>query len=60
MSAANSGSDPTVSRGMLSIGELEAEMAKLRRGLAVEPMAKNVPNKGTGYFAREWLPGTRS
>lgn len=40
--------------------ELEAEVAKLRKELAVERMEKDVLKKATAYFARESLPGTRS
>jgi transposase len=46
--------------GSRSVAELEAELAKLRKELAVERMEKEVLKKATAYFARESLPGTRS
>ena len=60
VSAAKKGSDPTAPPGSRSVSELEAEVAKLRRELAVERMEKEVLKKATAYFARESLPGTRS
>lgn len=52
-----SGAAPPGSR---SVADLEAEVARLRRELAVERMEKEVLKKATAYFARESLPGTRS
>lgn len=46
--------------GSRSVAELEAEVARLRKELAVERMEKEVLKKATAYFARESLPGTRS
>lgn len=60
VSAAKRGSDPTAAPGSRSVSELEAEVAKLRKELAVERMEKEVLKKATAYFARESLPGTRS
>ena len=40
--------------------DLEAEVAKLRRDLAVSHMECDILKKATAYFARESLPGTRS
>ncbi len=60
VSAAKRGSDPTAPRGSRSVTELEAEVAKLRKELAVERMEKEVLKKATACFARESLPGTRS
>jgi transposase len=51
---------PTSPPGSRSVAELEYEIAKLRRELAVERMEKEVLKKATAYFARESLPGTRS
>jgi len=45
--------------GSRSVAELEAEVARLRKELAVECMEKEVLKKATAYFARESLPGTR-
>jgi len=60
VSAAKRGHDPAAAPGSRSVAELEAELAKLRKELAVERMEKEVLKKATAYFARESLPGTRS
>ena len=60
VSAAKRGSDPTAPPSSRSVGELEAEVAKLRKELAVERMEKELLKMATAYFARESLPGTRS
>ena len=46
--------------GSRSVAELENEIVRLRRELAVERMEKEVLKKATAYFARESLPGTRN
>jgi transposase len=60
VSAAKRGKDSGAAPGSRSVAELEAEVAKLRKELAVERMEKEVLKKATAYFARESLPGTRS
>jgi transposase len=60
VSAAKHGTDPKAAPGSRSVAELEADVAKLRKELAVERMEKDVLKKATAYFARESLPGTRS
>ena len=60
VSAAKSGTDPKAPPGSRSVAELEAEVSKLRKDLAVERMEKEVLKKAAAYFARESLPGTRS
>lgn len=60
VSAAKRGADLVAPPGSRSVAELEAEVAKLRKELAVERMEKEVLKKATAYFARESLPGTRS
>ena len=60
VSAAKRGTAPKAPPGSHSVAELEAEVAKLRKELAVERMEKDVLKKATAYFARESLPGTRS
>lgn len=60
VSTAKRGTDPGAAPGSRSIAELEAEVAKLRKELAVERMEKEVLKKATAYFARGSLPGTRS
>jgi len=59
--AARRGATTTASPpGSRSVAELEDEIARLRRELAVERMEKEVLKKATAYFARESLPGTRN
>jgi transposase len=60
VSAAKRSTDPAAPPGSRSVAELEAELAKLRKELAVERIEKEVLKKATAYFARESLPGTRS
>ncbi len=60
VSAAKRSGDPAAAPGSRSVSELEAEVAKLRKELAVERMEKEVLKKAAAYFARESLPGTRS
>ncbi len=60
VSAAKRSTDPAAAPGSRSVPELEAEVARLRKELAVERMEKEVLKKATAYFARESLPGTRS
>lgn len=42
--------------GSRSVAELEDEIAKLRRELAVKRMEKEILKKATAYFDRESLP----
>ena len=42
------------------VAEMETEVAKLRKQLAIERMEKDVLNKAAAYFARKSLSGTRS
>jgi transposase len=58
-SAAKCSNDPGAAPGSRSVAELEAEVAKLRKELAVERTEKEVLEKATAYFARESLPGMR-
>ena len=60
VSLAKRSSDQSAAPGSRSVSALEAEVAKLRKELAVERMEKEVLKKATAYFARESLPGTRS
>ena len=59
VAAAKRSGGPAAAPGSRSVSELEAEVAKLRKELAVERMEKEVLKKATAYFARESLPGTR-
>jgi len=60
VSAAKRSTDSGAAPGSRSVADLEAEVARLRKELAVERMEKEVLKKATAYFARESLPGTRS
>jgi len=51
---------PAAAPGSRSVAELEDEIAKLRRELAIERMEKEGLKKASAYFARESLPGTRN
>jgi transposase len=51
---------PASPPGSRSVAELEDEVARLRKELAIERMEKEVLKKATAYFARESLPGTRN
>jgi transposase len=46
--------------GELSVAELAAENARLRKELAEARMEREILKKATVYFAKESLPGTRS
>jgi len=60
MSAKRGAMAPASPPGSRSVAELEDEVAKLRKELAIERMEKEVLKKATAYFARESLPGTRN
>lgn len=42
------------------VSEQEAEISRLRKGLAETRMERELLKKAAVYFARESLPGTRS
>ncbi|MEZ0329497.1 MAG: transposase [Dissulfuribacterales bacterium] len=46
--------------GALSIQELMAENARLRKELAETRMKREILKKAAAYFAKESMPGTRS
>jgi transposase len=60
MAARRGSTVPAARPGSRSVAELEDEIARLRRELAIERMEKEVLKKATAYFARESLPGTRN
>jgi transposase len=60
MAAKRGSTVPAAPPGSRSVAELEDEIARLRRELAIERMEKEVLKKATAYFARESLPGTRN
>ena len=49
-----------VEPGHLSLAEMAAENARLRKELAEAKMEREILKKATAYFAKESLPGTRS
>jgi transposase len=57
VSAAKSGQRITMP-GARSVGELEAEVVKLRRALAEAQMERDILKKATAYFAKESQKGT--
>jgi len=46
--------------GELTLADLNAENARLKRELAEARMERDILKKATAYFAKESLPGTRS
>lgn len=46
--------------GARSVSELEAEVQRLHKELAAARLERDILKKATAYFAKEWLPGTRS
>ena len=56
---AKKNSEP-VESGQLSVAEMAAENARLRKELAEAKMEREILKKATAYFAKESLPGTRS
>ncbi|HAK46254.1 MAG TPA: hypothetical protein DCO79_10110, partial [Spirochaeta sp.] len=57
MTAAKAGRIPA-NPGDLSVAELTAQNAKLRKQLAEARMEKEILKKAAAYFAKESLPGT--
>ena len=49
-----------VESGQLSVADMAAENARLRKELAEAKMEREILKKATAYFAKESLPGTRS
>jgi transposase len=46
--------------GELSVGELSAENARLRKELGEARLEREILKKAAAYFAKESMPGTRS
>lgn len=59
VSAAKRSNDPDTAPGSRTVAELEAEVAKLRKELAVAKMERDIVKKAAAYFAQESLPSTR-
>jgi transposase len=60
VSAAKRTTDRAAPPGSRRVAELEVELAKLRKELAVEPMEKEVLEKTAAYFAKEPLRYVRA
>lgn len=50
----------TAAPGGVTVAELAAENARLRKELAEAKLERDIVKKAAAYFARESLPGTRS
>ena len=58
--ASKRGQGPAPTAGSQSVGELQAENARLRKELARAEMEREIVKKAAAYFAKESLQGTRS
>jgi transposase len=54
------GGEPQGCLGELTVSDLTAENARLKKELAEARMERDILKKAAAYFARESLPGTRS
>ncbi len=50
----------TLGKNRQPVTELEAEVSRLKRDLAVARMERDILKKATAYFAKAQLPGTHS
>ena len=48
-----------IGKNVRPLTDLELELARLRRELALAKMERDIFKKATAYFAKESLPGTR-
>jgi transposase len=55
----NTGRLGEIGKGQRPLTELEMELAKVKRDLALTKMERDILKKATAYFAKESLPGTR-
>ena len=58
VAAAKRGPPVAAAPGSRSVADLEAENAKLRKGLAEARMERDIVKKAAAYFAQESLPST--
>ena len=58
--ASKRGQGPAPTAGSQSVGELQAENARLCKELARAEMEREIVKKAAAYFAKESLQGTRS
>jgi transposase len=57
--AAKVGKLDTIGKNRRPLTEVEIELAKTKKELAMVRMERDILKKATAYFARESLPGTR-
>lgn len=57
--AANAGKLGTIGKNRRPLTELEIELAKTKKELAMVRMERDILKKAAAYFAKESLPGTR-
>jgi transposase len=57
--AARKGKLGNIGNGPVPLTEVEQELARVKRELAVTRMERDILKKAAAYFAKESLPGTR-
>ena len=57
--AAKAGKLGEIGRNRKPLAEVEVELARVKRELAVTRMERDILKKAAAYFAKESLPGTR-
>jgi len=57
--AAKAGKLDSIGKNRRPLTEVEAELARVKRELAVTKMERDILKKAAAYFAKESLPGTR-
>jgi len=57
--AAKAGKLGSIGKNRRPLTEVEAELARVKRELAVTKMERDILKKAAAYFAKESLPGTR-
>ena len=57
--ASKEGKLQEVGKGQKPLTELEMELARVKRELALVKMERDILKKAAAYFAKESLPGTR-
>jgi len=57
--AAKAGKLGNIGKNRRPLTEVEAELARVKRELAITKMERDILKKAAAYFAKESLPGTR-
>lgn len=57
--AAKAGKLGSIGKNRRPLTEVEAELARVKRELAITRMERDILKKAAAYFAKESLPGTR-